>query len=400
MGAEIGLTPAGDDHAIRTAQCSNVRRVTGERQGLPLPYGMPVRLGVLGCGSIARAAHLRSLARAAGANVVAIADADPANLAAARALAPGARATAEYQTVLEMPDVDAVIVALPPALHADATLAALAHGKHVYVEKPLATNVADAERVVAAWEQSGLTAMMGFNYRYNPIAEQARARVASGAVGKPIAARTVFSTARRDLPAWKQQRASGGGVLLDLAVHHIDLIRFLLGAEVTQVSADVHTTASDQDTAFLQMRLTNDVTVQSMCSLSAVEEDRIEIYGSTGKLTIDRYRSLRVEESLASTGGALGTAVARLMKELRAAPYALEKRRAPLHDPSFPAAMNAFVRAVERRAVATPTLSDGLRALAVIEAAERSAGSGRAITLGRSSGAATPSHSTIDAAGA
>lgn len=360
---------------------------------------MPVRIGVLGCGSIARAAHLRSLARAGGASVVAIADADQANLAAARALAPRARATVEYPAVLEMPDVDAVIVALPPALHADVTLAALAHGKHVYVEKPLATSVAEAERVVAAGQQSGLTAMMGFNYRYNPIAEQARARVASGAVGKPMAARTVFSTARREIPAWKRQRMTGGGVLLDLAVHHIDLMRFLFGAEVTHVSADVHTAASEEDTAFLQMRLTNDVTVQSMCSLSAVEEDRIEIYGSNGKLTIDRYRSLRVDESAARGGGALGTAAARLLNEVRAAPYALEKRRAPLHDPSFPAAMNAFIRAVERRAVATPTLSDGLHALAVIEAAERSARSGRAIALDAPSGA-TNSHSSIDVAGA
>ena len=297
-----------------------------------------------------------------------------------------------------MSDVDAVIVALPPALHAEATLAALAHNKHVYVEKPLATSVADAERVVAASRQSSVIAMMGFNYRYNPIIEQARSRIASGAVGEPIAVRTVFSTARRAIPAWKQQRDTGGGVLLDLAVHHVDLIRFLLGAEISRVSAEIQSAASREDTAFLQLGLTNGVTAQSLCSLSAVEEDRIEVYGSTAKLTVDRYRSLRVEETPSTTGGALAGAAVRLLKELRAAPYALEKRRAPLHDPSFPAAMNAFVRAVDGRAAATPTLSDGLRAAAVIEAAEQFARSGRAIMLDTGSGAVS-SHASTDVAG-
>src|SRR6185295_11480284 len=105
---------------------------------------MPVRLGILGCGSIARAAHLRSLGRNANAIVVAIADADPGNLAAARPLAPNARVAADYAEVLEMPEVDAVIVALPPALHADASLVAIERQKHLYVEKPLATSTTDA----------------------------------------------------------------------------------------------------------------------------------------------------------------------------------------------------------------------------------------------------------------
>jgi predicted dehydrogenase len=357
---------------------------------------MTVRLGVLGCGSIARTAHLPSLARAAGAEVVALADADPAKLTAARPLAATARAVADYADVLAMPDVDAVIIALPPALHAEAAVAALLRKKHIYVEKPLATSLADATRIVDAWRGSGLTAMMGFNYRFNPVIEQARARMAAGAVGAPIAVRTVFSTPRRAIPSWKERRDTGGGALLDLAVHHIDLVRFLLGAEISRVSADLRSTASDDDTAFLQLRLTTGLTVQSMCSLSAIEEDRIEIYGSAGKLTVDRYRSLRVQETPATTGGALGTAAARLLSEMRAAPYALEKRRAPLHDPSFPAAMNAFVRAVEHRAVATPTLSDGLRAIAVIEAAELSSRSGRAVTIGTDGTA--PSHTSINAA--
>lgn len=355
---------------------------------------MPVRIAILGCGGIARTAHLRSLARTPGATVVALADADPASLAAARSLAPAATCSGDYADALEMADVDAVIVSLPPALHADAALRAVRRGKHVYVEKPLATSLADAERVISGWRGTGLIGMMGFNYRYNPVLQRARARIAAGAVGNLIGVRTVFSTPRRAIPSWKRQRDTGGGALLDLAVHHIDLLRFLLDAEISQVSAEIRSVSSDQDTAFLQLSLTNGATAQSMCSLSAIEEDRIEVYGSAARITIDRYRSLRLEETPARAGGALSGAVKRLIGEMGAAPYALERRRAPLHDPSFPAAIAAFVRAIQQSTAVTPSLGDGYRALAVIEAAEQSAASGRAVSLdGTTRGVSSPAYS-------
>ena len=342
---------------------------------------MTIRIGVLGCGNIARGAHLLSLARTAGATVVAIADSDPTCLASAQPLAPKAGTVRDFREVIEAPGVDAIVIALPPALHAEAAMAALANGKHVYVEKPLATSMTDAERVVVAWERSGLVGMMGLNYRYNPLVRRARARLAEGAVGTPLAARTVFATPRRTIPAWKEQRSAGGGVLLDLAVHHIDLVRFLLDAEIVRVSAELRSVASNDDTAFLQLGLTNGVMTQVMCSLSAVEEDRIEIYGSSGKLTIDRYRSLRVDESPSAAGSALTGVLTGLAGEIRALPYAVQKLRSPMHDPSFPLAMEVFVRAVEQRTPAEPSLRDGLRALTVIEAAEQSAGSGRVVDL-------------------
>jgi len=313
--------------------------------------------------------------------VVALADADPAALAAVRALAPHARVTSRFGDVLEMPDVDAVIIALPPALHAEAATTALARGKHIYVEKPLATSVAEARQVVAAWEGTGLVAMMGFNYRRNPIVQQAREAVRGGAIGKPIAVRTVFATPARAMPAWKHRRDSGGGALLDVAVHHIDLVRFLLDAEVDTVSARLESLQSEHDTAFVEMRLTNGCVAQSFFSLSTVEEDRIEMYGSDAKLTIDRYASLRVDVAAPTAGGALGLSAKRLAREWGALPYALRKMRAPLHDPSFPAALEAFVDAVRNRAPVHPTLDDGARAIAVIDAAERSAQSRRTVSL-------------------
>lgn len=339
------------------------------------------RVAILGCGAIARSAHLPSLARERDVVIAALADEDAGNLSAARALAPSARAASTYHDVLTMTDVDAVIIALPPALHADAAAAALETGKHVYIEKPLATSLADATRVLAAAKGKPVTAMMGFNYRFNPLTQQARAKISARAIGDVVAIRTVFSTATRALATWKQRRDSGGGALLDLAVHHIDLVRYLLEANITSVSATLTSIRTEHDSVILQLGLTTTAVAQIFCSLSAVDEDRIEIYGTNGKLVVDRYASLRVDVSPPGARGALGLAVNRLVGEIGAMSYGAEKRRAPMHDPSFPAAMRAFVSSMRDGTAASPSLSDGLRAIQVIDAAERSAQSGRRIEI-------------------
>jgi predicted dehydrogenase len=339
------------------------------------------RVAILGCGAIARAAHLPSILRERDVTVAALADNDAGNLAAASALARGARAVAEYRDVLAMPDVDAVIIALPPALHADAAVAAIEAGKHVYVEKPLATSLADANRVIAAASASRSVAMMGFNYRFNPLTQQAKAKLAARAIGDVVAVRSVFSTATRPLAPWKQRRESGGGALLDLAVHHIDLVRHLVDANITSVSANMASIRADHDTVTLQLGLTTNVTAQIFCSLSAVDEDRIDVYGTNGKLSIDRYGSLRVDVSPPGARGALGLAVRRLAGEIGAMSYGAEKRRAPMHDPSFPAAVGAFLKSIRDGSPASPSLTDGLHAMQVIDAAERSASARQRIEL-------------------
>lgn len=341
---------------------------------------------MLGCGSIACAAHLPSLLRNAAATIVAVSDASVANLASASAIARNARPVADYTDVLAMPEVDAVIIALPPALHATAAIAAIERGKHTYVEKPLATTAKDAARMVAAARRSTLTAMVGFNYRFHPIVQNARARIGQGVIGTPIGIRSVFATAAKPIASWKQRRDSGGGVLLDLAVHHVDLAHFLLDATTLDVWADVRSVRTEHDTASLHLRLTNGATVSSLFSLSAVEEDRIEVYGTAGKITIDRYASLRAEVRPPQARGALGSAVGHLVGELAELSAAVRKRLAPMHDPSFPAAMDAFVRAVRDRSPASPSFVDGLRVAAVVDAAEASVQSGRVVAVDAAAG--------------
>jgi myo-inositol 2-dehydrogenase / D-chiro-inositol 1-dehydrogenase len=342
----------------------------------------PLPVGVIGCGAIARLAHLPVLASLGDARVVAVADADPGRLAAARAQAPGAQGFASPEELLARSDAAAVVIAVPTSHHAACATAAFASGRHVYLEKPLATSVAEARGVVGAWRQAGTVGAIGFNYRQNPLYAAAAAQVRAGAIGEPIAIRAAFSTTATHADgAWRTQRATGGGVLLDLASHHVDLVRHVTGREVERVSAEVRSHRTEHDTAALLLALTGGLTAQLLVSLASVEEDRFEVYGTAGKLVVDRYRALDVGIEPVSAVRSPADRLQRLARRVRAMPYALTKLRSVGHEPSFRLAMKAFVAAARDGRAMSPDLSDGLASVAVIEAAERSAAEGRPIAV-------------------
>jgi predicted dehydrogenase len=345
-----------------------------------------LRVGVAGCGRVARAAHIPALARDASVELVALADCDARNLQDAARCAPHATLFADWRELFERSGAEAVVVCLPNALHAEAARAALARSRHVYLEKPLATNMTDARALVEAARLAprDVVAMIGFNYRFNRLYEEARAVVAAGALGEIVAARTIFSTAGGGVePEWKRARASGGGALLDLGSHHFDLVRFLLGHEAREVFAETWSRRAEDDCACVQMRLEGGAVVQSFFSTCATEEDRIEIYGSEGRLTLDRYLSLAPRVTARTMRGARLAQLRHGLKTLRRAPYPFEKLRAPLREPSFTRALRAFVAASLAGGVgdALPNFDDGLRSLALVEAAEESARERRTVAV-------------------
>jgi myo-inositol 2-dehydrogenase/D-chiro-inositol 1-dehydrogenase len=334
---------------------------------------MPLKVGLIGCGRIAQLVHLNILTRLPNAELVALAEADPQRLEEAKRRAPGAVAFADYQQLLEMPEVGALVICLPNALHAAATVAALERGKHVYLEKPLATNLGDARCVLEAWKRANVVAMMGFNYRFNALYQATKRQIESGRLGELVAARSVFSTAAQTLPDWKSNRQSGGGVLLDLASHHIDLIRFFFRQEAQEVFAETRSQCSESDSATLQLRLADGLLVQSFFSLSAVEEDRFEIYGQAGKLSVDRYLSLDVRVTSPTLRDIRFNQLRHGLRALKRCSYLLDKIRAPASEPSYLAALANFVAAAKANRPTAPDFLDGYRSQEVIEAAEESA---------------------------
>ncbi|MGB7159506.1 MAG: Gfo/Idh/MocA family oxidoreductase [Tepidisphaeraceae bacterium] len=356
-----------------------------------------MKIGLIGCGQLAQGVHLRALSTLSGAHVTALADPDAARLTEASRLAPGAAKFADWRQLLALPDVDAVIISAPNAFHAECAVAALNAGKHAYIEKPLALSVEQGRKVldVAAEREPTLVAVMGFNYRFNPLYRRVREIVRGGALGQIVSVRSVFTTKGSAVPAWKRDRATGGGVLLDLASHHVDLVRFLLGREIIEAQASTRAVRFKGDTASLRLRLDDGVLVDSFFSLNSTDDDRLEILGTHGRLAMDRYRGWDVEFTSAGAEASRAKRFVAQIKSLRRAPYLLQKARSVAGEPSFAAALGDFVSAIRGGGRARgATIEDGLRSLAAIEAAERSAASGRAEAVEQIVSPITVTHAT------
>jgi predicted dehydrogenase len=332
-----------------------------------------MRVGLIGCGSLALAVHLNLLRRLPGLTLAALAEPDEARRALAARRAPQARPFASAAELIESGAVQAVVISTPPNTHAATAAHAFERGLHVYLEKPLAAELEDGRRIVAAWRRSGRVGVIGFNYRFHALYQSLARRMQSGALGAVAAVRTTFAHPARDLPAWKQRRATGGGALLELGSHHIDLLRFLFQTEVASVWAGLRSTRTEDDNAWLRLRLANGVEAESLFSLTLGDADEVEVWGERARLRVDRYRSFSVQavEPVGLAGRARGSARA-LWGALRS-PYLRHKLLAPTLEPSYAAALAHFARAGAGQAPASPDLDDGLRSLAVVAAAQAAA---------------------------
>lgn len=339
----------------------------------------PTRIGIAGCGQISLGVHLPILLSIRDVKITALADTDEGRLRAAASLAPGAATFRDAEELLARSDVDALLICLPNCLHASVAIAALNRRKHIYLEKPLGVTLQEGQAVLRAWSGTGVTAMVGFNYRFNKLYETARRVVRSGALGEIVAMRTVFSLPVHQTPEWKRSVAGGGGALFDLGSHHIDLVHHYFDCEIDSVNAE--TELDRGESATLELHLNNGVCVQSFFSLAAVEEDRIEVYGRAGKLSVDRHLSWSVQVAESTNRSARLRQIRALFGSLAYLPYLLEKRRATAFEPSYRDALTAFVSAARQGRSVKPDLKDGYRSLDVVRAALESANTGRRIRL-------------------
>ncbi|MDD4889546.1 MAG: Gfo/Idh/MocA family oxidoreductase [Phycisphaerae bacterium] len=190
----------------------------------------PVRVGVIGCGGIGNI-HMDKL-QAVGAKLVAVCDIDPAPLRAAAKQYTVANAFTDYRELLALDEVDAVTVGLPNYLHAEVTIAAAKAGKHVFCEKPMAMNVAECKAMIAAAARAKRVLQIGLVNRFYAESQLTRSLVAAGKLGQVYHA-LAAATRRRGVPGrggWFTTKAkSGGGPLIDIGVHILDLTTWLMG---------------------------------------------------------------------------------------------------------------------------------------------------------------------------
>lgn len=338
----------------------------------------PTRVGVVGCGTIAYWTHLRVLARLRDVTLVAAADPDPA----ARERARGAcRATlfASTDEMLAGAELDAVVLCPPTGSLAGAALAACRRGLPFYVEKPLAATAADARAVLAAARDAGVAAAVGFNRRHHPVHLRARALLASGRIGRVRTVLSAFCEPAPTLPAWKRRRASGGGALLDLGAHHVDLVRWMLGDEIVAAGARLESGASEHDSAWLEARTQGGVEVRGAFSFASGPADWLTFLGDGGTLHVDRFRCAL--EVRAARRFGYGLRRVQLAPRPANAGWRLRRLVRPSLDPSYERALAAFVAEVRDGVPRGARLDDGARALAVLLAAEEAAAGGRLVAV-------------------
>ncbi len=192
--------------------------------------GRKLRIGVIGLG-IGRM-HIEGWRQHPEVEVVAIADPDPARLAAVGEQFGIAGRHASAEAMLAAGGLDVVSVCTPNKFHKDLTLAALAAGCHVLCEKPMAMNAAEGREMLAAAKAAGKRLMINFSYRFSAPSRALKAQVETGQFGEFYFGRTVWHR-RRGMPGfggWFGTKAlAGGGPLIDLGVHRLDLALWLMG---------------------------------------------------------------------------------------------------------------------------------------------------------------------------
>jgi len=184
-----------------------------------------IGIGIIGAG-VMGTAHVATLAALGGARVVAVSDPDKARAERAAAQAPGARVAATAEALIADPQVDAVLVVSPDERHAEQVLAALAAGKPVLCEKPLAATMAEAEAILRADAGRGLV-QVGYMRRFDPDYHDLKAHLPG--VGQPLLLRLIHRNGRA--PAFM----TGVQGITNSMVHEIDILRWLTGDEITRI---------------------------------------------------------------------------------------------------------------------------------------------------------------------
>ena len=325
--------------------------------------------GLIGLGKIAGVRLAPAFAQSSTEQLVAAAgrDAERTRAFAERhGLAPRS-----IDDLLADPAITAVYIAATNDLHAPYTRAAAAAGKHVLCEKPLARTVDEAEAMIAACRAAGVLLGTAFMMRYHPLHQAVRELIATGTLGRLLQARVQYGfELRPGRQTWRIDEAiSGGGPIMDVGSHAIDLLTLVTGRALQEVSAFTarQTLAgSTEDAAVLNLRFDGDLLGQVNVAFNlAFAPTLLEVHGTAGSI-VARGTIGQVAEGQAEVITADGT---------RALPYTPRDL--------YQAEIEAFGRAVRGEAPLEQTAEAGLRNLLALRAAYDSAATeGRAVATG------------------
>ncbi|MEK7398413.1 MAG: Gfo/Idh/MocA family oxidoreductase, partial [Candidatus Poribacteria bacterium] len=198
-----------------------------------MPKKGTINIGVVGAGGIATGAHMPGYAAVPDVKVIAVCDVvkEKAESFADRYGIAKKNVFTDYNEIAAMDELDAISVCTPNNFHAGPAVAALEYGKHVLCEKPIAGNAIDGQAIVDAAKKAKKILQIGLHLRFQPSIQMLKKIIESGELGQIYYARAV-TMRRRGIPSWGafvQNKMSGGGPLVDIGVHELDMIVWLMG---------------------------------------------------------------------------------------------------------------------------------------------------------------------------
>lgn len=197
----------------------------------------PVRWGILGAANFAREQMAPAIHAAKGAELAALATSSPEKAAGFQAFCPSLTIHSTYEALLADPSIDAVYIPLPNHLHVEWSLKALAAGKHVLTEKPIALQASEIDQIIAARDASGLLAAEAYMIVHHPQWQRAKAWLEAGEIGTLRHVDAAFTFHLTDLENIRNRPDAGGGSLRDIGVYTFGSARFVTSSEPVDLSA-------------------------------------------------------------------------------------------------------------------------------------------------------------------
>ncbi|MEO6828522.1 MAG: Gfo/Idh/MocA family oxidoreductase, partial [Acidobacteriaceae bacterium] len=292
----------------------------------------------------------------------------------------GVESESSVDALVQRKDIDAVFISTPQAAHASEAVAAARAGKHILIDKPMATSVEECDRILEAARASRVNVMIMFGQRFRICNMEARRLVREGTIGKVrmIQEQILASGGLTSLPPW-QSLPENYGVFLGHAVHNIDRIRWITGAEIASVSAHVQRdpkTGNEVSTMAL-FSLTNGAMATLWCSWNIPipgfphSTSSALISGETGNINLDAYDELQLGTGHSWT----------VVAKQQPIDWAGEGSLSPVRMKAYRMQDQEFIDSILEERAPSVTGEDGRAAVEVATAAYRSAAEGRTIQL-------------------
>ena len=354
--------------AFRIEHLRPTGRATGGRRVRDTPS--PVRWGLVGLGWVAADFVVPAMVKSAGSQLAACLGSSPAKGQAFAARFGVARVHTDLEALMHDPDIDAVYIALPNALHHQAVLAAARGKKHVLCEKPFAMHVAQAREMVAACRDAGVVLRIAHQIRLDTAVGRAREIVRSGRLGRLAAISLERASGLGSRTAWREDVAQSG-VIFDVGVHLLDLIQWVSGQHFAEVSAFTHPDrrhGAPDDTVTVLGRLDGECHAVARATREIGHaENNLIIEGAEATLITSALRFapehvVRLRDHSGTTEERFPASPAYAL-EVHAFEGELRGERSLLPDGEDSVQMVAVTRAVlqaidERRSVTVPTMNE------------------------------------------